>query len=90
MPDDGDQKPFPLMTVAVLATVGLLGVYILSPVPVLYVLQHGFGVSDLNSSSTLGRVLAIVYFPLELASAGVPAVDAFYTWQMVACGLLSP
>ncbi len=74
-----------MTSVAVLTVIGLLGVYILSPVPVMYVMVHGFGNYEADGNSLFGAV----YYPLDWAMQKFPAVEAFYTWQMVACGLLS-
>ncbi len=83
MSDDGNRKPFPLITFVVLTTVGLLAIYILSPVPALYVMTE---LLDL-AHEEFYPVWQIVYGPIEWACATFPAVRSFYAWQLTACGL---
>ncbi len=69
---------------AIYITLGVLVFYVLSPVPVTWVVTH----SGLNRNDQVSAVFAIIYAPLDWAYYNIPAANAFYGWQLRFLGLI--
>lgn len=78
MSNESGEKERGSRTGLVIALVAVLVLYVLSPIPVLMVMDRWFGVSLRGPDNWLTTAVQVVYFPLIIADQRVPGVREFY------------